>query len=548
MQARWRHGSVVFSVVLLLAIVSAGCLSGNERDDDEGPTTPVVPEGWAARALPHAGDHDHDDRAAHRELSTPNFRVLGWDPLITDHHGTTSGDHLCGAVATEGDRRLAVVHSFGTDVAFVLADVTDPVAPVKLGEFVLKRAHTYDVAITPDGRYVALATNPRTGGSDEGPVDLHTLLRGEAAHAPPALGAVPPRLEWRDACTGAVTVIHEELPLASGVVLVDITDPMAPAFADFEPTPYLGPHSIHAARTGDGTLWILASITNLVHQASYFQFFTIQELPALGAQLAAAGTVEAQYVGADTTTPLTNGHVDGFIQTHPATGEDIAYLANWNGGLIVARIEAPGVVTTIGAWNDYTFNPADPAPSGMTGQIHSTLPLPTLWNGRHYTVVGQEVVSRPAGRPTGQMILMDTTDPTDPVPVARWTLPHDPGQWSGPERPGEALLFSTHYPAVINETLFVSMYHGGVWAVDLGSGHWPELPTIGVFVPDGESPLPPDGDLRLLAHWAPLVLDVVATPEGRLVVWDSLSGVYVVEFDPAMEIPAPEPWTEDAWL
>jgi hypothetical protein len=138
--------------------------------------------------------------------------------------------------------------------------------------------------------------------------------------------------------------------------------------------------------------------------------------------------------------------------------------------------------------------------------------------------------------------MLDTTDPANPTPVARWTLPVDV-EWDSD------LVFSTHYFQVIGRTLFIAMYHGGVWAVDADPANAPDLPSIGVYIADQVSPNPPQPDPNArLAPWTPEVLDVLALPSGDLLFYDGTSGAYIVRFDPAYPIQPPPPWTEDSWL
>ena len=114
------------AAALLVAALVAGCLSPQETPTDEVP--PDVPADWAALAVPFEV-HDHYDPLQHQGLSTDNFQELGWDPLVSGHYGRTAGGHLCGHSVDAGERRLGVVHGLGTDVAFVLVDVTDPPPP-----------------------------------------------------------------------------------------------------------------------------------------------------------------------------------------------------------------------------------------------------------------------------------------------------------------------------------------------------------------------------------------------------------------------------------
>jgi len=517
----------VLVALLLVSAGVAGCLGEDEVDDDATPDDgPAVPANatWAQRAVPHDEDHDHGATEDHANLSTPNFDVVGHDPLVTDYHGETSGGYLCAETSSQGERDLAVTHGFDNDVAFVLVDVSTPGEPTKVAEMALPYSHTYDVSITPDGNYVAIAVS----GTDQGPDD--------GANATPPTPGAPLQATYTSACGETQLSFHQDTPYQSGVVLVDVSDPASAEIVDYAPQPVLGPHSIFATQTEDD-YHILASTTNLEHQASYFTFFNVDELPT-GPQLVEHAEYTAQQPDSQQEgdqPPLVNGHVDGWIQPHPVTDQLIGHLAVWNGGYHLVEITDQGV-EKLSEWNDYDAS----AGAGMTGQIHGALPIAGTWNDTHYTFVGQEVTSRPTDRPTGQIVMMDTTTPEEPEPVARWTLPVD-------VEFDDSLQFSTHYPALVNQTLFVSLYHGGVWAVDVSPEAGPELPTEGVFVPDRVSPQPPNPD-RSSFDWTPTVLDVRPLPGGELVVFDATSGVYTVTYDETMDVPSPDPWTQDAWI
>src|SRR5687768_8178132 len=179
--------------LLVASLLLAGCSS--KGGDGGAAAEPVRDPDWAQRAIflgadPEATDfvpdHDHLDPTLHAGLSTPNFELLGHDPLLSDYYRSSAGASWCGDVAREGDRRLAVVHSFSTDVAMSVIDVTDPALPTMVGELVLPYDFTYDVAIFEDGRYAVIAGNPDLA-SDPPP----TLLAG---------GRLPWAGTWRDAC------------------------------------------------------------------------------------------------------------------------------------------------------------------------------------------------------------------------------------------------------------------------------------------------------------------------------------------------------------
>jgi hypothetical protein len=476
--------------------------------------------------VPYGGSHDHHDPAHHAGLSTPNFQVLGWDPLITDYHDATSGGYFCGEIGERDDgRRLAVTASYSTDVAFVIVDVTDPTAPFMVGEYVLPYAMTYDVAMTPDATHVLVGTNAGDTESDSGsPLALGDGIRGKL---------VQPR--FRDACTGQERPVGPEqmLPLAPATLLVDITDPENPRLQDAVPAPILGVHSVSTGVLSGNRTVIASSITNLVHAASYFQFFTLSETP-LGTKLKLEGVYQAPPSLA-TEVPVINGHVDASFMTHPVTGQDLAYLANWDAGLVILDVTNMAAPQELSRFSEFTGGLGYMA-GVETGNLHETLPLPGLWDGRHYVLAGQEILSHPPDHPTGWVWILDDTDPTAPELVGRWTLPVDV-EWD------ESLQFSTHYVAVVDRTLFVSLYHGGVWAVDLST---PELmadpPSIGVFIPDRVTPAPYRTGPSHGVVGAPTVLDVLAYPDGTLVVFDAVSGAYTLRFDAANPAPAPPTW------
>jgi hypothetical protein len=224
------------------------------------------------------------------------------------------------------------------------------------------------------------------------------------------------------------------------------------------------------------------------------------------------------------------GHSEAWLYKHPKTGKTLAYIQSreWIRTVDVTDMRQP---RELGKWTDRT-----PAREGYSGSLHSIFPMPDLWNGRHFVVVGPEWGGHPTGVPSGIVWVLDDTDPTKLSEVAAWTLPHEV-QWSG------EYMFSTHYFGVVGETLFVSMYHGGVWAVDLtgideAADGLVLLRSVGVFAPANVSPHPPSKPVR----WTPTVEEVRPLADGTLVTFDSNSGLYTFRYDATRPMPAPTPW------
>lgn len=516
---------LALTVLALAAATLGGCASPQEDDAGGAVPAPEVHDDWAERALPYGEGHDHYDAAQHQGLSTPNFEELGWDPLVSEYYGRSAGGYLCGDSVDNGEKRLAAVHGYNTDVAFELVDVTDGRAPVLLGEFVMPRAASRDVALTPDGHNVAIAISE----PDQGPTPAASLPGLGAPALPSADDPFGGQAFWRsrcadgpvrlDACALGTLPAQEEAPYPPGVMLVNIDDPKRPCIAGYYTLPVLGAHSVYAGELQGRTL-VIASVVNLVAAVSNFWFFEVTE---------SGMTLLSQYEEPATTggAPLVNGHNDAVVQEHPVTGAPLVYLANWHQGMTILDFSDPTLPVAIGNWNDSQgAGNADLVQDGH-GNVHEAIPISGTWGGKHYTIVGQEILDHPLATPSGLVHILDTTDPTAPALVASWTLPVDV-VWD------ESAIFSTHYVSVQNATMFVAHYHAGVWAVDL-SGFLdgtvdPEdkvPPAVGVYLPSKVSPAPPPDAAY---DWTPTIMDANAIGNGELVIWDCTSGVYVVKY------------------
>lgn len=550
--------------VAALFLLAAGCLYDSTNDDDGAApfAEPVRDPDWANRAIflgadpldsDFVPDHDHADRTIHQGLSTPNFELLGHDPLASGYFGGNgAGASLCGDVSEAGERQLAVVHSFSTDVALTVIDVTDHRAPTMLGELVLPFAFTYDVAIFADGKYAVIAGNP----------DL-ALDGGPGFAAVPDARGVPFSATWRDACGERPAPSNiDYIPYGYAAILVDLRDPASPVVADFYEYP--GGRNVHSISTAtiDGTRFVATSglgaipctipnvsgnpvpnpipcepqIPRYGNLLSHFDFLTVEE-SAVGPRLVPYNI----YVPTDQThldpslLYLSNGHTDATIEKHPVTGDILAYLADWDGGLHILRLDGPFQATPIASWG---AAPGDDT-TQMKGNVHSVRPVAGLRDGKHLLLVGQEIVGRPAQRPGGQVAILDITNPATPRGLAKWTLPVDV-QWA----PSDGLIFSTHYPVLVEDTLYVAMYHAGVWAADAREANWPDLPSVGVFVPAEE----PAGTPYAPAP-TPEVLEVLDAGDGDLLIFDATSGAYTVRFNgPDARVAPAAPWPENPWI
>jgi hypothetical protein len=523
-----RVALIAFAATLALLAGCVGEVTEDAGDEVEAQRSGLEDRWWLDQVPSSKDDpdHDHSSHADHANLTTPNFQEIGWNPLVTDEDGQTPSGMMCGGATTREDGgRIAIVHSISDEVAFTVADVTDPENPKHLGEVYLPNAVTWDADISADGMHVVVSAYPVGvfGGEPSAPPpasqveETLTTAEGQAQvqAASDQREVWQPEMLYRDACTGETREIATEhyVPYGPGLVLFGIQDPSEPTFEDWRSQPVVGPHSVGSHEV-DGTLLATASVTNLAHEASYYSMFEIQDT-LTGASLVPYSTIRAPGV----MSPELNGHVDAWVEEHSQTGQVLAYLANWN-GLYVYDISTPQAPVEIGHWQD-----------GDEGSMHTAYPFPETRDGRQYLIAGQEV-GQQGDRPTGWIYLLDVTDPTSPAEVSRWTLPVKP-EWDA-----GGLQFSTHYVDVYEDTMFVSVNHAGLWAVDISEMEDPR--AIGTFVPDRPSPEPWNG-----GNHTPHVGDVVVDQDtGVITAWDLAGGVYQLTFDDQMPVePAPK-WNE----
>ncbi|HEX2022324.1 MAG TPA: hypothetical protein VHH36_06390 [Candidatus Thermoplasmatota archaeon] len=525
------------ALLLALPLAVAGCLSTapDAPPDGQRPRAADLEPAWYERALAHDPGHNHSDLAEHLNASTPNFHLLGHEPLLIDAlGGKPAFNYGCGDAKQKADgRRLAVVNGFMSDLAFALVDVTDPAKPFKVGEYYSKGLRSYDAALTPDGNYVVLA------------------FTGQ----PRVPGGGAPTLAWRTACASGEWALGDapfamagpDAAVANGVVLVDVSAPEAPAYADYEPTPGRNVHSVSTAEI-DGETWIMVSVLGGVspgvvptlpggHFLSYVAFDQIEETP-LGPKLVRVATVDSPPVNpgdGDPVVPIRNGHVDAAMQRHPIDGKVYAYIADWEGGVITVDMSNPRAPVPVGFWrppSDGTLvRPDGDGPCYLTA-VHEAYPIEEVWDGRHYYLAGQECPGKEEGAPGGSVFIVDNTDPASPQTVGEWHLPADTGVWE------VIYQASPHYVAVVNRTLFVSSYHAGLWAVDLSTAEkLKSPPSVGVYLPDRPPAVPPDSP-----QVTPNDEQVTALPDGTLVLIEQSSGVYVLRFDETDPAPPAPPY------
>tara|TARA_B100001173_G_scaffold126654_1_gene110011 strand:- start:925 stop:2820 length:1896 start_codon:yes stop_codon:yes gene_type:complete len=317
---------------------------------------------------------------------------------------------------------------------------------------------------------------------------------------------------------------------------------------------------------------------------------------------------------------------------HPITNQRLLVASYWGAGLRIVDVSEPPTVADplgvswppeIGRWlgcptaDDGWYGPEGGGHADMTPEewldsnqgndnIHYAVPYDHLlcngiseydslseWpkecgsgpddatygvNWRHYTIIAPEYGSNE--NHTGYLWTIDTTDPTMPFLVSKWSLPGEGMKDNGshPQHwiPG-GYIFSPHNGDTgTSGHVYWTHYHAGVWVTDHGK-IWEEISwedgipnpecgfkcieelatshTIGYYLPSGPTWMEdPTNELGydMADCWAscmiPFDWGLQYDPRGFVMISEMVSGVYVVQFDEDYDpqYDYPPLWTAEA--
>jgi hypothetical protein len=264
-------------------------------------------------------------------------------------------------------------------------------------------------------------------------------------------------------------------PLTGGIYTVDVSDPEDPERLDYEPVGNSrGPHMVYYHNATDGEYVYAAAGNEVVIHAFYRGEGVLQEVaryePGQGTQDRHPSSVGAYY------NPRAWLH-DMFVHEDP-DGPTMMYVAAWDGGLHVVDVSDPENPEREGVWND--FSEDEP------GNLHT---VATEWIGDTRVTVGSVEVGFDVvggteyaeGDEESTVYVWDTTDPSNPTLVTRWTNPVEETTGrtttAAGELPGENLT-SPHNLQLENGRLYLAHYKLGVWVLDLSTAEAREDPTV----------------------------------------------------------------------
>ena len=181
-----------------------------------------------------------------------------------------------------------------------------------------------------------------------------------------------------------------------------------------------------------------------------------------------------------------------------------AYLALWQGGLLVADIDLPDIRLVRDAQG--AFSPAEFA------DTHSALPMADS----RYILLASEIFRCPFNG----LALAHIADPAHPKILSQFKLPEN----RCTDLPAGDPVFSPHNPTIVGTRVFVSWYGAGVQVIDWSDPLWPR--RIGQFVPAADGDTPPS----LLGDYPVQMFSYPILREGLIYAVDSVSGLYILRY------------------
>lgn len=487
--SRPAHASSPALPVLLALLATAaalgGCLDDRPAAGDGGmegyssPDDPIPEEGADSGAV----GHDHRDPAQHRFarnatlVAHDDLRRFGWSAEVP------VGAHVVDLAPSRGLLAVGVNGGHGDEgqQGFHLFDVSDPD----------RLAH---LAYYESGQPV---------GGDR------TLAFSE---------------------DGNVLFLGYEGDPRPGVAAVDVSDPTAPrevAFWD-DPQGY-GSHTISAgAIDGVQHVFSLALGVNILRfDGGAFtlvgKYLTADQLAALDA----VAMLSAEDQGQAAQTYLFRalyGHDMTFFQD-PATGRPLLLVAYAYEGLKAVDLSVPSAPALLFRWQA-------PADTAHKHYVHS-VEAQRLESGQLLVVVGSETFEEENQAIASPVWVLDATAAAaGSLPLE--ATPEHVGTWRNPGGAAAgALGLSVHFFRLEDGLLYLSHYHGGVWAIDLRTPAAQAEPRAFGYAmpvpPDAVAP-PEDCCIGFDLDGVPMVFDVEVL-DGTAYAADLLQGVTAIRFD-----------------
>jgi hypothetical protein len=429
---------VMLMAITLMTAAAAGCVSGDQADDEV--QTEPAPEFDHERIAALIGepievDHDHRDPVDH--VGGLNLELVSWSTLDVD---LGSNGYANFVFYQDEDEDLIVVAVDGdTTGGFVIVDISDPTAPEPLGRYMIDGNNVQEVRVFPGGQYALM--------------NVQKI----------------PSMDNLDDPVGECTVCMH---------VVDISDRSAPAFVSAFPVDLLGTHNMDIYQIDGGVyvFYVGQPLTN-APPGNYVGIARFVEGPG-HAQLV---KVAEWRLATDATAEQRSFPHDVIVFEHPITDQTIAYVSHWQSGAVTVDVSVPAAPMQLDVYDD-------PAPSAVNNIHWMWQETAARQDGRVIGWSAPEIGQLDSG--SGVIRAYDMTDPAALDQIGTWALP---GNVTIPA----AYIFSPHttVPDMERGLLAVSHYHAGVWILDISDPTEPR--ALGYYMPNG----PADGTYEGEIWW-----------------------------------------------
>lgn len=475
-----NRGPAQVVLVALLAL-AAGCLQSTPPPEPTHTFSDTFTS--PANPIPFGPGHDHADPAQHRfarnaELvAIDDLRDYGWaENFVVGAHAVDLHDNLLAVGVNAGE--------------------TDD------GQ---QGFHLYDVSTNLTHISYYLAPQPVSGD--------RTIAFDEAGTT--------------------VYLGYEGAGVRPGVAAIDVSDPTNPVERAFwsDPQNY-GAHTVGAA-TMDGVRYVfsIALGVNILRDdgdaltlvGKYVTNDQLSALDALG-MLNTDDGADAAAVAQTYALRSLYGH-DMSVYHDPITTKTFLLVAYAYDGLKILDLTIPSLPVLQARW----MPPPDTAHKHYTHSVQAERGA----DGRLIVVVGSETFEPANQNIASPVWILDATAAVDdPVPLR--TEPSHLSTWRNPgNAPAGNLGISVHFFRIVEGILYISHYHGGVWAVDLRTEAARATPeAFGYMMPVGPGAIrAPEGCcIGFSLDGVPMVFDVAAQPGGTVFAADLTQGVSRIQF------------------
>lgn len=482
--------------VAVTVLLLAGCLSfGDERPDFDGEEQRLLAQVSPLLVQDHGTERGHAEAASH--AGAYNVELVGYHNGMPgsgqDPNDLPPGATYNELVVTPHYAYLARGSADGSVGGFTILshkDAQNPGALAFVGEF--DALPGSDLEVNADETLAFFATQRNT--------PQQMLAGGQASQAASAL-------------------------LPRGILVVDISDKKAPSLESFTPLPVNGPHTI--TYWSDGTnQYVIACTYDLITDPTTGALvasvpvtqrvivFQVQRVAGSGFQSPWTLVPISQFQLTDSAPAgkLYFPH-DTRVQEHPTYnggGTNLLYVAYWDKGVRILDFSDPMNLREIGFFTEF-------GPTSLNNiHLAQAFDEPIGKQKRHITVAEPEIPAAPDE--TGQITVLDTSDPTNPVQLGYWRLPNGTSDQLGVT----AFDFSPHNFDLWDGKIALAHNHAGVWVIDVGDDENLAAPkSVGYYMPAKpreNSPAP-----------QPMVWGVFE--EGGLL-WasDAATGLYVLRY------------------